>query len=109
MNYDPNLTNSGRMAKQTVELVFQVWDNKATYTETVGGNTMGLSVIDCAVGMVYDNLEDHPYNAGTPVIYLIDDKGERLECADEENEGEDWLKAMLVSAKIVAIEPDTAR
>lgn len=26
MNYDPNMTNSGRMAKQTVKLTFQLND-----------------------------------------------------------------------------------
>jgi len=107
MNYDPNLTNSGRMATQTVKLEFQLWESKAYYEIKVGGNCTGLTVIDCAVSNLYDKLPSLYENADLPYILLEDEKGNTLETADEDEKGEDWLKDMLVKAEIVKIEPDT--
>ncbi|WP_244582464.1 DUF5406 family protein, partial [Escherichia coli] len=39
MNYDPNLTSCGRMAKQTVRLTFGLWE----YRET--GNDSNLLIV----------------------------------------------------------------
>nr|MCD4237043.1 DUF5406 domain-containing protein [Escherichia coli] len=49
MNYDPNLTSCGRMAKQTVRLTFGLWEYRETFEVTVGGNLTGLDVISCAI------------------------------------------------------------
>lgn len=106
MNYDPNLTNSGRMAFQKVRLVFQLWESKIEYEETVGGNCTGLTVIDCAVSNVYEKLPSLTLDVDIPFIVLTNEKGETLECADEERKGEDWLRDMLVKAEIFEIEPD---
>lgn len=96
MNYDPNLTTSGRMATQIVELTFQQWEYKATKTTTVGGNCNGLSVIECAIGNIEKQLG---YDDGE--IILTNADGGTLGCELWENKLED----MLVCARIVAIMP----
>lgn len=110
MNYDPNLTNSGRMAVQTVRLTFGVWEYRAVIEVAVGGNCTGLIVIDCAVENAYESLEQRG-------IYGLEDTyavinmpkigapEEVLECGDDEQHGEDWLKNMLLSAEIISIKP----
>jgi hypothetical protein len=96
MNYDPNLTNSGKCAKQTVELTFQMWDYKKTMTTEIRGNTTGLSVIEAAVENIYDEL-------GGDEGQIVLERGEddNLYCELWEWE----LHEMLVSARIVSIEP----
>lgn len=110
MDYDPNLTNSGRMAKQTVRLTFGLWKYRKEMEVQVGGNCTGLRVIDSAVEQAYENLDrlgvymsDDTY----AVIYMNSTDGtESMECADEEDEREDFLKNMLIKAEIVDIQPD---
>lgn len=101
MNYDPNMTLSGRMAKQTVRLTFQQWEYKVEMVEHVGGNCTGMTVIDCAIGNAYASLSN---DRGVPYIILTDAGGNTLQCHDDEDKGEDWLKDMLVKAEIIAIE-----
>lgn len=103
MNYDPNMTNSGRMAKQTVKLTFQLWEYKTEIEEVVGGNCTGLTVIEAAITNAYDRLAP---DRGVPIIMLTNSNGDQLECGDEEDKGEDWLGDMLVKAEITAIEAD---
>lgn len=110
-NYDPNMTLSGRMAKQTVQLTFQIWQYKATKEAVVGGNCMGFTVIDFAIAQVYESLpyQEIRYDGKdyyVAEITLEDDEGNILLCEDEENQRDDWLRDMLVSAEIVAIKPD---
>ncbi|WP_260679826.1 DUF5406 domain-containing protein [Serratia liquefaciens] len=108
MNYDPNLTLCGRMAKQSVRLTFGQWQYRTSMEVVVGGNCNGLSVIECAVGLAYEQLGS--------VSFFNDDTAEddlmkvinigELQCLDEWLEGEDWLKGMLISAEIINIEPE---
>jgi hypothetical protein len=102
MNYDPNLTNSGRMAIQVVRLTFGMWESRKTVDTTVGGNCNGLQIIDNAVGRIYDELPDR---FDCPYIILDSPNGDTLECSDDEEKGEDWLKDMLIAAEIISIEP----
>lgn len=106
MDYDPNLTCSGRMAKQTVRLTFGMWEYRKTMETEVGGNCTGLTVIDCAVGNVYDNLPENYYGAASMEMYAMDESGDILLCEDDEERGDDWLKDMLIAAEITAIRPD---
>ena len=109
MNYDPNLTNSGRMAMQTVRLTFGVWEHRKEMEVQVGGNCTGLTVIDSAVESAYNELERlgiFGCNDTYAVLYLEHpESGDTLECADDEDKCEDWLKDMLIKAEIVSIEP----
>jgi hypothetical protein len=54
----------------------------------------GFSVIDAAIGSFYETCGD---------LELEDKDGNILICEDEEEQGEDWLKDMLICAEIVAI------
>jgi hypothetical protein len=115
VNYDPNLTNSWRMAIQTVRLTFAMWEYRKTMEVEVGGNCTGLAVIDCAVGIAYEQLEQRGLYGSQETMAFMDmpsltDPDDVLEC-DEGSEGwdrlrgEDWLKDMLISAEIIAIRP----
>ncbi|WP_313240407.1 DUF5406 family protein [Stutzerimonas kunmingensis] len=105
MDYDPNLTNSGRMAKQTVRLTFAQWKYRAVVEQMVGGNCTGLTVIDCAVENAWEALPENAHGAPYLVMEAQDGSGDTLYCADDEEHGEDWLKDMLISAEIVSICP----
>jgi len=107
MNYDPNLTNCGRMAKQKVRLTFGVWKYRTTRETIVGGNCLGLEVIDCAVSNVFEEL-DYKEIRGEQIeeIILEDADGNTLHCDDDEDRDEEWLKNMLVAAEILEIVPD---
>ncbi|CAI2419414.1 DUF5406 domain-containing protein [Serratia liquefaciens] len=108
MNYDPNLTLCGRMAKQTVRLTFGQWQYRTSMEVVVGGNCNGLSVIECAIGLAYEQLGEIPFfndDTGEDDVMAVINVGE-LQCMDECLEGEDWLKEMLIGAEIINIEPE---
>ncbi|EOO9889169.1 DUF5406 family protein, partial [Escherichia coli] len=103
MNYDPNMTLCGRMAKQTVRLTFGLWEYRETFEVTVGGNLTGLDVINCAIESLYVTL---PYEevlderTGETDIMATINIGELI-CQDEDLSGELWLAGMLISAEII--------
>lgn len=114
MDYDPNLTLCGRMARQKVRLTFGIWEYRKTVEVEVGGNCTGLTVIDCAAGMAYEQLEQRPFynhdrghDDNYAVIVMENADGDTLDTGDEDLQGEDWLKDMLISAEIISIEPDS--
>jgi len=97
MDYDPNL----KWGKQTVKLVFGQWRYRKEVLVDVGGNCTGFAVIEAAIGSFYEectNDGDFEFE-----LELEDAEGGLLICEDEENQGEDWLKDMLICAEIVAI------
>lgn len=109
MNYDPNMTNSGRMAKQTVRLTFGQWEYRKTMEAVVGGNCTGLTVIECAVRHAYEELTTRIWrDCKYAHIELVNKAGDMLDCEDDEDRCEDWLQDMLIGAEIVAIEYDAA-
>lgn len=97
MNYDPNLTTSGNMAVQTVELTFQQWDYKATFTTTVGGNCRGYDIFDSALDSVFEELGGE--DGG---MLLSRENGDTLSVELWED---NIMKDMLVGVRILAIEP----
>ncbi|OSK92289.1 hypothetical protein ECXG_00799 [Escherichia coli TA447] len=105
MNYDPNLTSCGRMAKQTVRLTFGLWEYRETFEVTVGGNLTGLDVISSAIESLYATLPYEEVEDERDIIATINIGG--LECKDENLSGELWLAGMLISAEIISIEPAT--
>lgn len=110
MNYDPNLTNSGRMATQCVKLIFAEWDYRAEVTVKVGGNCRGLSVIKAAVSNAFDALKFDEYEGKEySEITLKKPNGDELRVVDEELNGEGWLEDMLIAAEIISIEPQEGK
>lgn len=103
MNYDPNICNRGK-AKQTVRLTFGLWDYSTEKEATICGNCMGLDVIEAAVETVFDSLETNDYDVPTINLYKNDEEDHVLECEDDEDEGDVWLKKMLIKAEIIKIE-----
>lgn len=74
------------------------------------GDLHGLTVLDCAVDQAYEALEQRGIYGRDDTYALINmpklgDPEEILECSDDEEQGEDWLKDMLISAEIVSIQP----
>lgn len=97
--YDPDI----RWQKQAVEITLMQWDHSAVFRVSVGGNCHGMDVIDCAIGIIFESLPEDEY--GLPKVTLTGPTGDTLPCVDDDERGEDWLKNMIVSAKILGYEP----
>ena len=82
-----------------------MWEFRAERTVEVGGNCTGLSVIESAIDRVLEELEQHGERM-TPEIILTSPSGDQLECSDDDERWDEWLKDMLISAEIIAIRPD---
>ena len=102
MNYDPNLTQSGRTTRQTVRLTFSNWNYQAKTIEVVIGNVSGFLTIESAITNLHDRLTR---DRSTARMQLRDPGGSALLCEDDEGHGEEWLKRMLVKAEILTLEP----
>jgi Family of unknown function (DUF5406) len=94
--YSPNT----QWGKQVVEIILKAWGYSATFTEEVGGNCLGFDVIECAIVNLYDRLVDD--GAEPTKVVLTNSSGDELLCEDDEDREEEWLKKMVVSARIVA-------
>lgn len=110
MDYDPNLTNSGRMAVQTVRLTFAQWDYRLDCTVEVRGNLRGSSVHQAAVRNLFDELlkaaecQNPRFPIASITLKRASDGGELI-CDDDEDQGEDWLGDMLIAAEVLSIRP----
>lgn len=110
MNYDPNLVYCGRRAMQRVRLTFGMWEYRKTMEVEVGGNCLGHTVIDAAVGIAYEDLEQRGIY-GTEKTYAVlllqkpEAPDDTMECDEEDMKGECWLGDMLIAAEIISIEP----
>lgn len=105
-DYDPNRRFADMM---TVHVTFGSWDYRTTIETKSGGNVRGMDVIDCAVENIYDDLLEKAEKDGrAATLYLRNARGDELECSDDEDEGYDWLKSMVVSAEITSLEREAA-
>lgn len=93
--YSPNI----EWGKQHVEIVLMAWGYSRTFEIDVGGNRTGLDVISCAVENLDEELQ------GT--VELSNAEGDTLLCEDDDDLGEEWLKSMVVSARIIGWTPPT--
>jgi hypothetical protein len=101
--YSPNI----KWGHQHVEVVLMQWGYSKTIKVDVGGNCHGMSVIDCAAGIICDQLYDEAEVDGAITLVLENAAGDTLLCEDEEDRGLDWIKDMIVSAQIVGWTPPT--
>lgn len=101
MDYDPNLTNSGRRAIQTVRLVFALWEYRYETTVSIGGNCRGLSVIKAAIAAVFESL----WNEARGVAVMVLTKPGDDTMTNDELSDEDDLERDLIFAEIVSITP----
>lgn len=111
MNYDPNLTNCGRMADQQVKLTFAIWEYRKEMIVPVGGNTTGLSVIRAAISFAFDKLPTEKFgDQDVAYIELLRQSDEAtMRCDDEDDNGEDWLADMCIAAEIISIAPQVEK
>ncbi|WP_315921877.1 DUF5406 family protein [Mesorhizobium sp. SP-1A] len=99
INFDPNMNCSGNMSTKTIRMTFGVWDYRLIKEITVGGNGAGFHNIDSALMQLYEDVEE------TGIVLKRESDGETLLCEDDDDQGEDWLKDMLIAAEIIAIAP----
>jgi len=103
INFDPNMNYSGNMSTKTIRMTFGVWDYRLTKEVTVGGNGAGFHNIDSALMQIYDDVGDKG------IVLKRESDGDTLLCEDDEGQGEDWLKEMLIAAEIIAVAPQEWR
>lgn len=102
--YSPNI----EWGKQKVEIVLMQWGYKGKFAVEVGGNCRGMSVIDCAISILYESFLPKEGDDDAPCRFeLKNRKGGKLLCADDEDRGDDYIKNMVVSAQIVGWTPPT--
>ena len=102
--YSPNIA----WGKQRVEIVLMQWAYSKKVEVEIGGNCTGFSVLDVAIDNFYDSLL--PEGTDDEVsgrIVLTNENGDTLECSDDDDLGDEWLKNMVVSVQIVAYTPPT--
>lgn len=104
INFDPSLNYCGRMTDQVVRLTFGTWKYRKTVDVKVNGNCSGLTVIKSAVGNYYSRLL---IENGYGTITLTRGQDE-CRVDDDDDQGEDWLYDLLVSAKIISFQPESA-
>ena len=97
MNYDPNLVKDGKQTKQTVELVFQFREYTVTKEIVVVGNGMGFGVIDDALDILHERLEES--SGGKLLLRHPDKEGLLVDLFFYD------LASMLVASRIISIEP----
>jgi hypothetical protein len=75
------MVTCGKMAVQTVRLVFGEWEYRKVVDTVVGGNCREFTVIEQAVESVFDKLDLD--NDDSACISLKDNNGNILDCCDE--------------------------
>lgn len=91
--------------KHVVEVVLKQWKYHRTFVVRVGGNCHGLTVLESAIDNIYDGLWDEQDDPAE--ITLTSDTGEQLLCTDDDDLGDEWIKNMVVSCRIIDYEPPT--
>lgn len=101
---DDNNPNN-EWGKHVIEIVLKQWKYQKTYVTRVGGNCHGFTIMETAIDNLYDDLVDTTDDPGE--IALLNEAGEKMLCLDEDDLGEEWLKKMVVSCRIIGFEPPT--
>jgi hypothetical protein len=100
-NNNPN----NEWGKHVIEIVLKQWRYQRTFTTRVGGNCHGFTIMETAIGNVYETLLDTQDDPSE--LVLTDDNGDTLLCTDDDNLGDEWIKKMVVSCRIIDFEPPT--
>lgn len=98
--YSPNIRSSA-LHKQTVELVLMQWWYKAVYQVEIKTNLTGVALLDAAIESLYFDEIAPADDDKVASITLSDADGGELICDDDDLREEDWLKEMVISARIV--------
>lgn len=103
----PTYDLNWQFGQQIVEITLQVDDFSARHFVAVGGNCLGVFVLDCAPTMLADRLMDETMDGVCARVTLTNAQGEELLCVDEEADGEDWLRQMVTGLRIVGYQART--
>jgi hypothetical protein len=107
MNYDPNLITNGKNTTQVVRITLGMWNWRETFDVPAGGNVMGFMIIESAIESLYEKLFTIFKANNDGVAKVVFKRGiETFTCVDDNGDGSDWLKSMVVAAEIVSIEPN---
>ncbi|MGY3582340.1 hypothetical protein ACVIGB_000736 [Bradyrhizobium sp. USDA 4341] len=87
-----------------IEVTLKQWKYEKPFSVKVSGNCHGFTLFETAIALVYDGL---PVEHGLRCVVLVDPSGETLICEDESKAGEEWLRSMVVSCRIIDFEPPT--
>ncbi len=101
--YSPNIA----WGKQHVEVTVKQWAYSATHIVRIGGNCRGFDVMESAVSQVCDLAREGVPEGCPPRLILKAPNGDTLECDDDDDRGEEWIKDMTVSVQIVGYDPPT--
>lgn len=89
---------NNKWGQSIVEVILKAWSYEKTYTIKVCGNCHGMDVFEQAISMIHDSL----FENGEPLkIILTNPDGDTLECEDDEDRGELWIKDMIVSMRLL--------
>lgn len=102
-NLDPNLAYSWSRAKYTIRLMFGCWDYRLVKVVEIKTNMRGFDVAEAAVATMMEELWGDSDRCPSISLYNID--GDILECDDDEDKGEEWLKELLIGYEIISMEP----
>jgi len=103
LDFDPNLINSGRMALTTVRLTLAQWEYRAVIEVNVRGNIGGLDVLEQAADQAWEGLDPHPSDPEIGMLTLTSLSGNTLTVADDEEEGVDWFRSLIVGFEIIGL------
>ena len=102
INFDPNYVANFNRAKQKIKLVFGVWNYRAEFIIDVEINSYGMNSFSFAIKKVYDSIFDE--KKGFAFLNLTNIDAITIQDCDAENDEEEWLKSILISAEIISYE-----
>lgn len=106
MDYDPNILRG--MTKQKVKLTFASWTYRYETEIEVGSNCSGVDVLEAALDFFYDRLvaeRDKDDDTAPVELTMTNPEGDEMLVEDDDEDGVDWLKAMLIKFEIVSVGP----
>lgn len=98
-NYDPAMVSYPRRAAQKVRVTLGAWDYRKTVDVVIGGNCMGIPVLEAAADQVKTLFP-------TGVV-LERENGDTLQV--ELDMGPDFMDDLIIGVEVIAIVPWTER
>lgn len=101
-----NDPNKHRYEGKVFRLTFGMWGYRRTFETVVFGNCPGFDNLSCAISNVADLLPEGDWGVDMSLANAV---GDTLHASSEDEDPEDWLLAILVSAEIIAFRSDAER
>lgn len=104
IDFDPNLTMSGRVAKFVVRLTLATWEFRKIVEVEMTTNMWGFDLIEYATEKAWEQLESSEDAPEQAFMVLTDAEGNTMHCQDEEEYGVDWFRDYVIGAEIISVE-----